>query len=71
MYIHIFLWDKRPYQCLNVQEGTCRNRSPVGMDVVSLTSAVVSTWWSGTGTRVLIRAWSMIAASGQKPARVS
>lgn len=38
----MFLWDKGPNQSLNVQDGTCQNCSPVGMDVLSPTSAAAS-----------------------------
>lgn len=32
MYMHIFLWDKRLDQCLNIQGGTCQNHLPVGIN---------------------------------------
>ena len=59
MQTHLLLWDKRLYQYPNVQEGTCRNRSPVGMSILSLASAIVSAITVVISSpKVLIRAWS-------------
>ena len=59
MQTHLLLWDKRLYQYPNVQEGTCRNHSPVGMSILSLASAIVSAITVVISSpKVLIRAWS-------------
>lgn len=70
MYMHIFLWDKRLNQCLNIRRYLSESLTHGNKWMFSRTPQRLSppSPWVGSSTSVLIRAW--FRASGQRPSEL-